>query len=835
MDAISIGATTQVVRDGDIIRSWFDDSVEPSAGKVFVPRTLAREVLAASAGLFGWQADLPDLRDSLQVDGPTSHSVRFVQEHKGVRVDASEVVVDMFDDARVYSIHNRYHYDIPDGLDPEQVKITERRARTIVDRLVGDRGHRQGEAGQLIVYRYERDLNHPPTAEGPATAPSGPLSHLPGAVDAAEETPRPEEGTYFLAWDYEVLIDEPAMDLRILIDAVGGEVVNVVDLAHYASGTSSVFDPNPVVTSGNTGLSWGSPAATLSGQTVAVAVDNLDAKDAANQFHLDGSHEHTEDFELPTVAEPLSPTANFTFSYSDDAFLAAMAYYHLDRFQSYVQGTLGLTNVANFSIGVDPQGLQGLGDNSHYLPGTKKIAFGRRNGTAGADYNPVPDAADAMVILHEYGHAIQDNILPGFSGFAGGVGEGHGDFLAAVYFDDKHANPANTRGIMMSFDANPTDNGWSGRRYDLATRFDDAAFTGGGGYRRAEVWASAMFELYRKLGGDSQYAWVKSAARDLAIRLHLMADGQVPTSGSTVGDFAQQILAMDGALGGWRYADGLHKKVIRDTFVRRHAPGFTALASDVFINDGRKGGYGSVSGNDLFTEKLFLDNYWTTQDLWVTVAQYASAADQQAGDPGDHVEPPVGSTAYLYVRVKNKGTAGSGPVTVKAFHSDPTIGLVWPSDWTPTTTPSLSVTDIPAGGAYVFGPFPWVPSHVGHECVFAIAENAADKAVTQLLPATAVVSHADLIPFDNNIAQRNLYPTANKGTMLKGFWVSNPSSRPRRCGSTSTARCRRGGRTGRTWPAPRRSASPPGSASGSRSRSTRRTAQRSSTSPIRPR
>ena len=771
MRPISVGAASKVVRQGDIIRSWFDDSVGPSAEKVFVPRTLTRQVLSSNASLFGWDPELPDLRYSRQIDGPTSHSVRLVQHFKGVPVDSAEVVVNMFDDARVYSILNQYRYDIPDDLDPERVEITRNQAQTIVDQLVGDRGHRLEESGALIVYRYEEDDNHPPTADRPI-----PWRSLLGSTASRhEEAPHFAEGTYFLAWDFEVLLAEPEADLRVLIDAMTGVVINVVDVTKYASGMSSVFDPNPVVTSGNTGLSWGSPAATLNTERVPVVVENLDNKDAAGQFHLDGSHVHIEEFELPTIAEPLSPTADFTFGFSDDAFLAAMAYFHIDRFQSYVQSSLGLTNVANFSIGVDPQGLQGKGDNSHYLPGTKRISFGRRNGAAGSDYNPVPDAADAMVILHEYGHAIQDNILPGFSGFAGGVGEGHGDFLAAVYYDDKHVNPASTRGIMMSFDANTTDAGWTGRRYDKATRFDDAAFTAGGGYQRAEVWASAMFELYRKLGGDSQYPAVKAAARDLTIRLHLMANRQVPTSGSTVGDFAQQIKAMDGALGGWRYADGLHKKVIHDTFVRRHAPAFTALSSDVFINDGRKGGYGSVSGNDLFTEKQFLDNYWSTQDLWATVAPYANDVDQQNGDPGDHVEPPVGGTAYLYVRVRNKGTVGSGPVTVKAYHSDPTIGLVWPSDWTPTSTPSQTIADIPAGGAHVFGPFPWVPTHVGHECVFAIAENAADPAVTQVLPATTVVSHADLVPFDNNIAQRNLYPTAAKGSTVKGFWVSNPT------------------------------------------------------------
>jgi hypothetical protein len=33
-----------------------------------------------------------------------------------------------------------------------------------------------------------------------------------------------------------------------------------------------------------------------------------------------------EEFELPTVAEPVSATGDFTFGFSDDTFLDAMAY-----------------------------------------------------------------------------------------------------------------------------------------------------------------------------------------------------------------------------------------------------------------------------------------------------------------------------------------------------------------------------------------------------------------------------------------------------------------------------------------------------------------------------
>lgn len=43
---------------------------------------------------------------------------------------------------------------------------------------------------------------------------------------------------------------------------------------------------------------------------------------------------------------------------------------------------------------------------------------------------------DAEVILHEFGHAIQDAIVPSFgqSHEGGAMGEGFGDYLAAFFF-----------------------------------------------------------------------------------------------------------------------------------------------------------------------------------------------------------------------------------------------------------------------------------------------------------------------------------------------------------------------------------------------------------------
>jgi hypothetical protein len=441
---------------------------------------------------------------------------------------------------------------------------------------------------------------------------------------------------------------------------------------------------------------------------------------------------------------------------------------------------LGLSNVANISMQLDPQGYNG-GDDSHYI-GNGRITFG---GPAQAG-NEIPDAADAMVILHEYGHAIQDNVNPGFDNPTDGTGEGFGDFLSAVFYDDKHSNPGNTRGIMMSWDANPGDGTWAGRRYDMAWLFDGIEYTGSfDNHIRGQLWCATMFELYRKLGGDSQwYPGVRLVARDLAIRLHLMANFNVPTSNSTAQEMGQEVQAADSALQGWNsFADGIHKKVIYDTFRRRHLPGYTDNAVDVYIDDGRDGGYGSLSGNDAFNEVLYMDNFWETQDLWVTPNPYPNAQAQQAGTPADHVEPVVNSTAYMYVRVKNRGTDinGSGPITVKAYHCSPGLGLVWPDAWSAMMVGSLNVANVLSGSnnAVVVGPFSWTPTEVGHECVLAIVECANDHAVTQDLQQNDHVRHSDLVPFDNNIAQRNLSPTQSKAKTVRGFWINNPDAEVR--------------------------------------------------------
>ena len=327
------------------------------------------------------------------------------------------------------------------------------------------------------------------------------------------------------------------------MDAVSGRLLEVRDLLAYATGQAKVFDPNPIVSSGDLGLSSATSSTKLNAERVSVTLLRLDPPLADGRLRLDGAWVRIHDFGDPTPAEPANSTGHFVFSSNSPSFLAAMVYFHIDRFQQYVQTDLGLSGVGNLSVPVDPQ--LGTSDGSH---GT--------GAGLGLGDDAVPDASDAMVILHEYGHFLQDRVNPGSSvgNFPSGVGEGFGDFLAAVYYDDKHTNPAETRGLMFSWNANPTESS-AGRSYKLAAA-SETAWDAGGGYERGALWCSTMFELYRKLGGDSARPDRKAAGRDLAIRLHILANVHVLGESATVTEMAHEIETADGrwAAGGTRTA-----------------------------------------------------------------------------------------------------------------------------------------------------------------------------------------------------------------------------------------------------------------------------------------
>ena len=92
----------------------------------------------------------------------------------------------------------------------------------------------------------------------------------------------------------------------------------------------------------------------------------------------------------------------------DDQFEQVMAYYWVTQAQLYIQSlgfgsTLPAVNKRQQLVRINQFG----GDNSFYRNGTKKltITFGKGG---------VDDAEDAEVVVHEYGHSVQDDQVPGF-------------------------------------------------------------------------------------------------------------------------------------------------------------------------------------------------------------------------------------------------------------------------------------------------------------------------------------------------------------------------------------------------------------------------------------
>jgi zinc metalloprotease ZmpB len=141
---------------------------------------------------------------------------------------------------------------------------------------------------------------------------------------------------------------------------------------------------------------------------------------------LDGSGTLTGTYAkvVSETGTPARAAANgFIYTRDDDRFEQVMGYYWITQAQLYLQ-SLGLERPANdrqqqLRIG------QFGGDNSFFSDGTKKL--GITLGKGGVD-----DGEDGEVIVHEYGHAVQDAQVPGFgaSEEAGAIGEAFGDYLA---------------------------------------------------------------------------------------------------------------------------------------------------------------------------------------------------------------------------------------------------------------------------------------------------------------------------------------------------------------------------------------------------------------------
>jgi Zn-dependent metalloprotease len=284
-----------------------------------------------------------------------------------------------------------------------------------------------------------------------------------------------------LAW--RVVSDTAKGTMQSLVDAHSGGVLKVESLVKEVNGTGTVFEPNAVVTLQNESLTDNNNAnsAVFGPAYKTVTLTQLNAGNKLKGLYANN------------VSSGAVTSGSLTFNYnrSQKGFEQVMGYYHITRAQEYIH-SLGFTSVNNSAQKYRTTGLSD--DNSFYDPSVDRITFG----TGGVD-----DAEDAEVIWHEYGHAIQDDQVPGFGSTvqAGSIGEGFGDYWAFTMSVPVSANTATTPlACIADWDSVSYTSGTPHclRRVDGTKVYPRDAV--GEVHADGEMWSRALWDIHNALG-----------------------------------------------------------------------------------------------------------------------------------------------------------------------------------------------------------------------------------------------------------------------------------------------------------------------------------------------
>ncbi|WP_405523992.1 hypothetical protein [Streptomyces canus] len=636
-------------------------------------------------------------------------------------------------------------------------------------------------ASRQLVYQYDPDQRLDPETRTTATErleaapPTLPLPPVPDAI-APQQYYRVTEVLFSLP-----VTGHPSLNWRAFVETATGAVLYLRALT--ACATALIYRTDPL-TAGAPAAPPTGPAATLNPFRSAAVLEGLTNGDPQR---LKGKFVEVVDTALPVAAPPNAPNppANFFFDARAREFAAVNAYHHCDWLFRQMQD-MGF-NLASYFDGTDfpvPVDACGFNDNINArAPGnvTGTGSGGFEFGLAGSPFPAVSIAADLRVVLHEFGHTILwDSVHSPNFGFAHSAG----DSLAAVYMDPESSLRSDP---VRRFETFPwiMPNRNHGRA--VSSGWGWGGLNDVGGYSSEQILSTTHFRIYQSLGGDSADVNRRRLAARQTMYLIFKAIGSLasnpvtPTSNPKV--FATALMNADiGTANFEGYRGGTFHKVVRWSFEKQglyQPPGASTPVTgpgappdvDVYIDDGRNGEYG------------FQPSHWECADIWNRLAPSAG------GGGGVHETPVVGQVNHAYVRIRNRGTKPATNVAVRGYSANPGVGLSWPGDWKPMDTAQITVPGgIPPNGSAVVGPFHWRPTTVGHECMFMEVSAAGD--LSNIDPGTFFPCSAGstaewrLVPFDNNLAQRNVAPVPGGGGLrglLSGFvnrrfMVRNPLS-----------------------------------------------------------
>lgn len=497
------------------------------------PEEIAITFLQNNSELFQVPKDLADLRREPIKEGmPGEYSVELQQTYDGLPVLERGIYINMnlkgtrFTFKGVESVISDYVPNINISTTPlvsEQEAIAIAKQDTLQHHMVTF--DKSGKQKALAAEQRKLPIKTSP--------------HLERVIHVSEQ----EEP--ILAYRFRVEAAKGLVALEYLIDANSGTILRAGGTRQYASGKGDVFWPNPVNSANNLNLEdkndYNDPALLpyyIRGKTLL----DIDYDSASQTYILCGPYICPNDLLSDPVyfnTGPLpgsvsSSTGNFApiTNRSGDAFEHIMVYDVIDTNQRYIQ-TLGLGPINKRSIEVDPHALNNQ-DLSYYEANTdlngnsKYIVFGEGG---------VDDAEDADIILHEYGHAIQDNQAPKiYAGFdfvctteAGAMAEGFGDYWAVsnTYaitlehgFNTGNKPGAACYGEWDNVVKTPRDEtNWCRRRVDGTKVYKNIVHDC---HADGEIWSSALWDIFNGLGAKLHDKKVlgKKAADQLILRSH---------------------------------------------------------------------------------------------------------------------------------------------------------------------------------------------------------------------------------------------------------------------------------------------------------------------------
>jgi hypothetical protein len=290
-----------------------------------------------------------------------------------------------------------------------------------------------------------------------------------------------------------------------------------------STGTGQVFLPNPVADLQDESLTDQKDAdyPALQPAYHIVPLTNLDG---SGYLRGDWANIRSE-----TGDPAFSPDNTFIYNRHDDRFEQVMAYYWVTEAQKYIQ-SLGFgsrlrpVNMESQDIRINQIGI----DNSFSWDKHDLLRFGKGG---------VDDAEDAEVILHEYGHAIQDSQMtpPGFgtSVEAGSIGEGFGDYWAVTVSDviAPTADPA----CVADWDSVSYTSGTPHclRRVDTNLHYPEDL--NGRVHHDGQIWSRALWDIRNALGN------VQADTIILEAQFQFAPDTSMPAAAQPTVAAAQQL------------------------------------------------------------------------------------------------------------------------------------------------------------------------------------------------------------------------------------------------------------------------------------------------------